>query len=390
MGKLRLEEPLEEAGERWGTVVAVQANFYDVQLEGGLVSFHPQSAAGVSQALTPVRLLCTRRSLLQKLGQRVMVGDRVRVEEPDESGNRGAIVAIAPRRSEMDRPPVANADKILLVFALEEPHLDPHQLTRFLVKAESTGLEILLALSKADLVEERLPWRERLQSWGYSPYFLSLYQPDEFQALLKALQGQITIVAGPSGVGKSSLINRLVPDLGLRIAKVSGKLGRGRHTTRHVELFELPQGGLLADTPGFNQPSLQCYPQELSRLFPEMRPFQGACQFGNCLHRGEPGCAMPQDWERYEEYLSLLEELEEQKKIGDRQSQNDGGLKEKVGADGQIQLEPKLAQKRFRRESRRSQRQNFANLTGSLEDLSPFLDAEPDDHPDDNEAGPSG
>lgn len=356
----------------WGTVVAVHANFYWVQLDENPVQPWPLA-----------RLLCTRRSRLKKLGQQVMVGDRVRVEEADWAGNRGAIAAVLPRRSELDRPPVANADQILLVFAIEEPTLDPHQLSRFLVKAESTGLRILLALSKGDLVDEaqQLAWRRRLEDWGYPSYFLSLYQADEFEALLRSLNGQITIVAGPSGVGKSSLINRLVPDLTLRVATVSGKLGRGRHTTRHVELFELPQGGLLADTPGFNQPAFDCSPETLGQYFPEIRRqlVQQRCQFGNCLHQGEPNCAVQKDWERYGDYRVVLAEVGLQQQVRDRQGVVDTGLKEKNGSDGQVELEPKLAPKRFRRESRRSRRQEFANLTGSLQDLDLALGSDGED-----------
>lgn len=231
-----------------GVVVAVQANYYHVQLDpmANWAGSPAEPQSGTNPGTNPGGLLlCLRRARLKKLGQRIMVGDRVQVEQPDWVDRRGVIAAVWPRRSELDRPPVANADQILLVFAQAEPSLDPHQLSRFLVKAESTGLRILLALSKSDLVSEtvRRGWRDRLIAWGYDPFFLSLYGPDQVAQLQTALQGQITIVAGPSGVGKSSLINRLIPDQSLRISEVSGKLGRGRHTTRHVELFELPRGG---------------------------------------------------------------------------------------------------------------------------------------------------
>ena len=234
-----------------GTVIAVQANYYQVKLLGQ----------------SPL-LLCTRRALLKKMGQKVMVGDRVEVVEPDWAGGRGAISQVFPRRTELDRPPVANAQQILLVFALEEPKIEPYQLSRFLIKAETTGLEVYLYLNKSDLLtpEQLEHWRVRLGQWGYNPVFISVHQ-----AAIAQIQGQldqkITVVAGPSGVGKSSLINYLIPDVNLRTSAVSGKLGRGRHTTRHVELFQLPTGGLLADTPGFNQPDLDCQPEELINYF---------------------------------------------------------------------------------------------------------------------------
>lgn len=377
-----------------GVVVAVQANYYRVQLDQPVLetSVLPPNAMDCGKAPQPDatihELLCLRRTRLKKLGQKIMVGDRVQVEDPDWMGRRGAVSAVLPRHSELDRPPVANADQILLIFAQEEPTLDPHQLSRFLVKAESTQLNILLGLSKSDLVSEgvRTQWRDRLQAWGYNPFFLSLYANDEFDRLKIELQGKITILAGPSGVGKSSLINRLIPEQDLRVAKVSGKLGRGRHTTRHVELFELPDGGLLADTPGFNQPQLDSSPEQLPGLFPEVRQrlVHQRCQFSNCRHRMEPNCVVrgesPEgDWERHGDYLVYLEELEALQESRDRQSDPENVLKEKRDREGQVTLEPKLEQKRYRRESRKSKRQEISNFTGDVADLEQFLGNEDDE-----------
>jgi ribosome biogenesis GTPase / thiamine phosphate phosphatase len=348
----------------WGTVVAVQANFYQVKLE---------------TEITTQLLLCTRRTRLKKIGQKVMVGDRVLIEEPDWQAGRGAISQVSPRITELQRPPVANAHLILLVFAVEEPSLDPWQLSRFLVKAESTSLKLCLCLNKCDLITaaQQQKWQQRLAQWGYQANFISVKQELGINNLLESLTDKITVVAGPSGVGKSSLIDTLIPSVNLRIAQVSGKLQRGRHTTRHVELFELPGGGLLADSPGFNQPDLDCLPSNLAQYFPEakVRLQTGTCQFSNCLHRDEPNCVVRGDWERYEYYLDFLDKAIANQQSLHQQPTQESNLKLKVKRSGKSQYEPKLQTKKYRRTSRKTKQQDLQNiyeqqLTAELEDES--------------------
>ena len=334
----------------WGTVVAVQANFYQVKLDSHNAEF----------------LLCTRRTRLKKIGQKVMVGDRVMVEEPDWQDGRGAIGEVKPRITELQRPPVANAELILLVFALEEPTLDPWQLSRFLVKAESTNLKLILCLNKCDLItpQQQQQWHERLTAWGYEPSFISMAKGVKIDKLRSRLADKITVVAGPSGVGKSSLIDTLIPSVELRIGRVSGKLQRGRHTTRHVELFELPGGGLLADSPGFNQPDLDCLPSNLAQYFPEARARleQGNCQFSNCIHRDEPNCIVRGDWERYEYYLDFLRLAIAYQTALQQQPDEESTLKLKVKRSGKSQYEPKLKTKKYRRTSRNVKKQNLQDI----------------------------
>lgn len=370
-----------------GTVIATQANFYQVRLDGVSRGVASQGEQAEGEREVPLQLLCTRRARLKKIGQQVLVGDRVVIEEPDWQGNRGAIAQVLPRITELDRPPIANANHILLVFALVEPALDLTQLSRFLVKAESTHLSVSLCLSKADLVslDDQAMWRSQLQSWGYEPILISTRTRQNLEALQPILSDRITVVSGPSGVGKSSLINQLIPNVGLRTNAVSGKLGRGRHTTRHVELFELPSGGLLADTPGFNQPDFACTAAELSACFPEIRQrlAQDTCQFNNCLHRDEPNCAVRGDWLRYDHYRVFLDEILAMELAQEKLGEEESTTKRKAGDEGQWLQEPKLSTKKYRRPSRRSQRQTLqtfkGNVSGAITDWGKDDDFDPEE-----------
>jgi ribosome small subunit-dependent GTPase A len=277
-----------------GTVFAVQANFYRVVCAGR-------------------ELLCTRRANLKKMGQIVCVGDRTVVEEI--YGDRGVISAVLPRLSYLERPAIANLNRILLVCALCEPDPDPWQISRFLVHAELAGVEILVGLSKADLVSSAYSqaWSDRLRTWGYDSCIFSSRTGEGITELLGKIGDGITLLTGQSGVGKSSLINYLLPHLHLSTQSLSPKAKTGRHTTRHVQLFPLPNSisAYLADSPGFLQPQFQTTPTELARAFPEIRHrLQTAtCEFADCQHQQEPNCVVRGDWERYTHYLAWLEEL---------------------------------------------------------------------------------
>ncbi|MBG1267984.1 small ribosomal subunit biogenesis GTPase RsgA [Nostoc sp. WHI] len=370
-------ENFTATGQLLGTVVAVQANFYRVELDQGDGEQKSRGAEEKMDLNAPVPfcpsvpspsplLLCTRRTRLKKIGQQVMVGDRVVVEEPDWAGGRGAIADVLPRQSELDRPAIANVNQILLVFAVADPPLEPYQLSRFLIKAESTGLDVLLCLNKSDLIspQEQQQVSDRLLGWGYQPIFISVKDGINTDQAARYLSNKITVIAGPSGVGKSSLINSLIEFAKLRVGEVSGKLARGRHTTRHIELFKLPSGGLLADTPGFNQPDIDCIPEELIHYFPEARErlAVASCRFSDCVHRDEPECAVRGDWERYEHYLEFLDTAIAHKTQLHEQADPESTLKLKSKGKGQSQYEPKLESKRYRRISRKTQLQDLQEL----------------------------
>ena len=225
-----------------GRVVALEANFCRVQLD----------QPGPHGAL---RLLCTRRTRLAKTGLQVSVGDRVGLEGVDWTAGRAAVASLEPRSNLLERPAVANVTQVLVVVALVEPELDPLQLTRFLVTAEAPGVPLQLVLSKADRLDTQqlAAWIERLGQWGYDPLPVSTLTGQGIGELGSRLVlrggdgaghggGGIAVLCGPSGVGKSSLLNALIPGLDVRVAAVSGRLQRGRHTTRHVELHALGGG----------------------------------------------------------------------------------------------------------------------------------------------------
>lgn len=286
-----------------GRVVALEANFCRVDLDR-------PGPDGQHQ------LLCTQRARLAKGGLSIAVGDQVEVEGIDWLGRRAVIARRGPRRNLLSRPPVANVSRVVVVVSLKEPTPDPLQITRFLVSAEQLDLPVELVLSKADALPPHWldDWCGRLRAWGYSPLPVSTHSGRGLEALASRLaQPGISVLCGPSGVGKSSLLNALVPGLALRVAPVSGRLRRGRHTTRHVGLVALPgaPAALVADTPGFNRPALPETPAELARGFPELRALtQEPCRYLDCRHGGEAGCAVAAEWPRQALYRHCLAELE--------------------------------------------------------------------------------
>ncbi|WP_287130134.1 ribosome small subunit-dependent GTPase A [Candidatus Cyanaurora vandensis] len=278
-----------------GIVIAIQSNYYRVQV------------AGEDQPR-----LCKLRSLLKKLHGQVLVGDQVELSEQAESGDQGAITAVLPRTNALTRPAIANVEQVILVLAATQPAFDPEVASRFLVQIEQEDLPVVVVLNKVDLLPdpELHLITHQLKSWGYPPQLLSTRTQAGLEALRATLAHRTSVLAGPSGAGKSSLLNALQPGLALRVGEVSQRLGHGRHTTRHVEIFTLPPEVRLADTPGFSQLTLRVSPEDLAGLFPEFCEYLGHCQFRNCLHREEPGCAVQgAELARHPIYLTFLAEI---------------------------------------------------------------------------------
>lgn len=353
-----------------------------------------------------VELLCVVRAVLKKIKRRVLVGDKVLVGSIDWVDRRGMIEDVFQRNMEVADPPVANVDHLVVLFSIDKPKVEPFSLTRFLVEAESTGIPFTLALNKSELADEESmeAWKMRLRKWGYDPVFCSVESKIGLDTLQFILREQTSVIVGPSGVGKSSLINALrshqfvlgAPEednwfdsiLGSkwfedqRVGEVSARSGRGKHTTRNVSLLPLSGGGFLADTPGFSQPSLmKVTTQSLAQHFPEIRRMlkqsePTACSFNNCLHVGEPGCVVNGDWERYPFYFQLLDEIKirEEFQLRTVGTKKEADVRYKVGDLGVTHAEPRLELHKHRRQSRKKTNQSLLDE----------LDKADDDDDDDN------
>ncbi|PDO11725.1 MAG: ribosome small subunit-dependent GTPase A [Candidatus Reconcilbacillus cellulovorans] len=292
-----------------GRIVRALSGYYDVL---------PDGADGVS-ATARGTIRCRARGVFRKDGRVPLVGDKVRYAQigPEE----GFIEELMPRTTELTRPPVANVDTIAVVASVAEPEPNLTLTDRLLAEAELIGTDAFVVLTKVDLAEHEPETIERLrriyEKAGYEVLLASVVTRSGLDAIAARLAGRLAVLAGPSGVGKSSLLNALCPGLSLEIGEISRKLGRGRHTTRRVELIALPGGGWAADAPGFSQLDLShVEPERLAGSFREFRRYRSDCRFRGCLHVREPGCAVRAAVERgeiepvrYRHYEALVEEI---------------------------------------------------------------------------------
>ena len=278
-----------------GRIIRSISGFYDVQTDSGLVN-------------------CRARGVLRKDGQSPLTGDVVEITV--ERG-KGMVERILPRRNRFVRPAVANLDALVIFAASVNPVTEPFLIDRVAAIAGDQEVPVVLCLNKCDL-DPAVDLKKIYTNAGFCVISTSAETGEGVEELRNLLRGKLTAFTGNSGVGKSSVLNRLCPDLRLPTGEVSEKLGRGRHTTRHVELYMLEEGTYVADTPGFSSFDTDqmdvILKENLQYAFPDFGRYIGSCQFHDCSHRQEPGCAVTAalreglvERTRYDSYLRLYE-----------------------------------------------------------------------------------
>jgi ribosome biogenesis GTPase / thiamine phosphate phosphatase len=251
-----------------------------------------------------------------------LVGDWVEFDA--ENKTDGYVMSIEERSNELVRPPIANVDQAVLVFSVKEPDFSTYLLDKLLVHTESNGISAVICLTKTDLglEEETVHKVKEYEKIGYEVIYTTKDNKSPVEKLLPVLQHKVSVFAGQSGVGKSSLLNVIDPELNIETDIISKSLGRGKHTTRHVELVKLSGGGYVADTPGFSSLDFRGISSEiLSHFYPEMAALINDCKFRGCTHINEPKCAVKKavgDGSiaefRYESYTQFYQEIQSQKR----------------------------------------------------------------------------
>lgn len=266
---------------------------------------------------------CKARGKFRKNAQKPLVGDFC--EFSIENETEGYILRLFPRKNELVRPPICNVDQALLVFSGKEPEMNTLLLDRFLILIEDLNIEPIICISKIDLCDDSIyTLMKPYEQAHYRVYYLSSLKHQGIEQLKGLFKDKLTVVTGQSGVGKSSLLNALDIHLHIDTNEISKALGRGKHTTRHVELLKM-YDGYVADTPGFSSLDLNMEPIDLAHSFHDFEELSKNCKFRGCLHDSEPFCAVKQaveegriSKERYEHYLMFLKEVKElkEKKYG--------------------------------------------------------------------------
>ena len=260
------------------------------------------------------RFLCKVRKSINFKDQLIYVGDEVGIDNIDLKSKRAVITSLKKRKNLLARPSVANISNIYIIFSVEEPELNLSQVNRFLISAESMGVEVSLVLTKCDLISEkrRSFLIDKFGKWGYQAITLNFQKSDYFKDLLVDLKKkECSIFMGPSGVGKTTLLNMIIPGLKNSTAPVSNKIKRGKNTTRNIELFSISNKSYIVDTPGFNMQNLEVdvrfLPNLYSEIYKQVIDEGIKCKFRNCLHMNDEGCNLDKSFERYSFYKEMIE-----------------------------------------------------------------------------------
>lgn len=266
---------------------------------------------------------CKAKGVFRNKKIKPLVGDNVEFEILDEENRIGNIINIYDRKNELIRPAVSNISQALVVFAIANPMPNLNLLDRFLVMMERNGIDTIICFNKIDLVEEEeiLKLRDIYVKAGYHVMFTSTKENMGIEEVLRVIDGKTTAFAGPSGVGKSSLLNALIPEANSQTGEISEKIKRGKHTTRHTEIFNVSDDTYLMDTPGFSSIYVNDFEkEELKNYFREFIEYNNGCRFTGCVHVNEPDCLVKEAVEngginrsRYDNYILMYEEIKNKK-----------------------------------------------------------------------------
>lgn len=268
---------------------------------------------------------CKAKGIFRKDKKKPLVGDNVCIDVISDTEKTGNIIKIYPRYNELIRPAVSNIDQALVIFAITKPKPNLNLLDRFLIMMEKQGIETIICFNKQDIAssEEYKKLQKAYGSCGYEILFVSAKESEGIEELRNILKGKTTVVAGPSGVGKSSIINMLQPAAGMEVGTISDKIDRGKHTTRHSELIYLEDKTYIVDTPGFSSLFIEQFEKDtLKDYYREFAQFESGCRFHGCIHVHEPDCAVKDAVKsgkiselRYTNYVMLYEELKDKKRV---------------------------------------------------------------------------
>ena len=267
---------------------------------------------------------CRAKGIFRKDKFKPLVGDNVDITVLDEKELEGSVTEIHKRKNSLIRPAVANVDQALVIFAMDNPKPNFMLLDRFLIMMEREGVPAVICFNKKDLLEEQAieEFAGVYKKCGYSVLYTSAEKEEGIRELYELLDGRTTAVAGPSGVGKSSLVNRLQPNVQMETGSISRKIERGKHTTRHSEIIPIAADTYIMDTPGFSTLYIPGFEKEdLQNFYPEFKEYEPYCRFKGCSHISEPDCGVKEALAegkisplRYENYKLLYEELKDVKK----------------------------------------------------------------------------